>query len=490
MVFSSLVFLFRFLPAVLILYYIVPRKFKNFILLITSLFFYAWGEPVYVCLLVISTVLDYTVGRMIGHYRKKERRHAMTLCLLLSLTVNIGLLFVFKYSDFIIQSINNVIHTDIPLPELALPIGISFYTFQTLSYTIDVYRDKVSPQRNIISFGAYVVLFPQLIAGPIVRYKTIADELENRRETFADFSEGAARFSVGLAKKVVIANSVGELFNEIAGMSSGDLTFVTAWLGVIAFTFQIYFDFSGYSDMAIGLGRMFGFHFPENFDHPYESRSVTEFWRRWHISLGSWFKEYVYIPLGGNRKGIGRQICNITIVWFLTGLWHGASWNFVLWGLYYGLLLVIEKLFLLRLFDRLPSFIGHIYTLLAVVVGWAFFCYPDVTDRAGFVGALLLQAQGGLSDNRSLYLLTTNALLLMIAAICSTSTIKRHVSLLSIFSRDKAGSFGDQEGTSNKSDGQTLVVGIVRSIIITVCLFISIVYLISDSFNPFLYFRF
>ena len=389
MVFSSLLFLFRFLPIVLLIYYLSPKKVRNLVLFLASLMFYAWGEPVYVCLLLFSTVLDYTMGRMIGYFRRKEQKKGMKICLLTSLVVNLGLLGVFKYADFFVSTFNSVTQKDVGLLHLALPIGISFYTFQTLSYTIDVYLDKVSPQKNIISFGAYVALFPQLIAGPIVRYKTIEKELNHRTENLDDFSEGVVLFSAGLAKKVLIANTVGALFSEISALSNAQLSVGTAWFGVLAFTLQIYFDFSGYSDMAIGLGKMFGFHFLKNFDHPYESKSITEFWRRWHISLSSWFKEYVYIPLGGNRHGKPKQFLYISIVWLLTGLWHGASWNFVLWGVYYGVLLMIEKLFWLKWLQRIPAFFQHVYTMACVVVGWAFFCYPDLTDKTGYVKALL-----------------------------------------------------------------------------------------------------
>jgi alginate O-acetyltransferase complex protein AlgI len=476
MVFSSFLFLFRFLPAVLLIYYVAPRRFRNFILLAASLLFYAWGEPVYVVLLLFSSVLDYTMGRLIGHFRSACRTTPAKICLAVSLCGNLLLLGVFKYADFLISTLNGITGMDVGLLELALPIGISFYTFQTLSYTIDVYRGKVAPQHNFITFASYVALFPQLIAGPIVRYQTVEQELSGRKENFSDFSGGVLRFVTGLAKKVLVANNVGALFSEIAAMSGAELSACTAWLGVLAFTFQIYFDFSGYSDMAIGLGRMFGFHFLENFEHPYESESITEFWRRWHISLGTWFKEYVYIPLGGNRKGLGRQLFNIAIVWFLTGLWHGASWNFVLWGVYYGLLLVLEKCFLLRVLERLPAIVRHIYTMVFVVGGWAFFCYSDLSFGADFVGALFGQAENGVADSRFLYLLVTHLVLLLIAAVGST-TLPVHLATRCL-------------RAIKTERTRRIVASCATGIFTLACLLLSIAWLVSDSYNPFLYFRF
>ena len=334
MVFSSLLFLFRFFPIVLVLYFLAPRKLKNAVLFFSSLVFYAWGEPVYVVLMLFSTVVDYTHGMLVDKLMKQGKERKARWVVASSMTINLLLLGFFKYADFLIGSINGVLGTGIPLLKLALPIGISFYTFQTMSYTVDIYRGEAKVQRNIISFGAYVALFPQLIAGPIVRYQTIAEELQERKETSSDFSEGINRFLLGLGKKVLLANNIGMLWDSISAMGGQELSVATAWLGILAYSFQIYFDFSGYSDMAIGLGRMFGFHFPENFNYPYISKSITEFWRRWHISLGTWFREYVYIPLGGNRKGRLCQIRNLAIVWLLTGIWHGASWNFVVWGIY------------------------------------------------------------------------------------------------------------------------------------------------------------
>ena len=352
MVFSSTVFLLIFLPVVAGIYFLCPRKARNTVLLLFSLVFYGWGEPKYILIMLFSTVFDYTNARLIGHFQDAGKQKAAKAVLIVDVVGNLGILGFFKYTDFAIDNLNSLLSAGIPALGLALPIGISFYTFQTMSYTIDVYRGIVKAQKNILNVGAYVTLFPQLIAGPIVQYKTVEHELMYRRESVFEASRGLQRFVVGLAKKGLIANQVGALWEQISAMSAPSA--VTAWLGAIAFTFQIYFDFSGYSDMAIGLGHLFGFHFLENFEHPYESRTVTEFWRRWHISLGTWFREYVYIPLGGNRHGKGRHILNLAIVWFLTGLWHGASWNFVLWGLYYAVLLILEKIFLLRWLDKAP----------------------------------------------------------------------------------------------------------------------------------------
>ena len=367
MVFSKPIFLFGFLPIVLLLYYIAPRRLRNTVLFAASLIFYAWGEPKLVLLMIATIVVDYCAGLIIERFSEKKK--ASRAILVAALVINLGLLGIFKYANFMIESINALVGGNIGLLNIVLPIGISFYTFQSLSYVIDVYKKVVPVERNILNFATYVTLFPQLIAGPIVQYKTIADELSERQESFALFSEGIWRFAVGLGKKVIIANQIGSVWTEISG-SPESLTVGKAWIGALAFTFQIYFDFSGYSDMAIGLGKMFGFNFLENFNYPYISKSITEFWRRWHISLGTWFKEYVYIPLGGNRKGLKRQIFNILVVWMLTGLWHGASWNFVVWGLYFGLILVLEKAFLLKIFAKIPAAFAHIYSILLIVFGW------------------------------------------------------------------------------------------------------------------------
>ena len=471
MVFSSLLFLFRFLPAVLAAYYILPKRCRNLVLFLSSLIFYAWGEPVYVVLILFSTVTDYCAGRAVSYCRERGMHRGAFVAVLCSAVINLSLLGFFKYAGFLVQNINRLAGTSFPVVQVALPIGISFYTFQTMSYTIDVYRDDAKVQKDFIAFGAYVALFPQLVVGPVVRYKTVADQLKNRRETVDLFCSGIFRFVTGLGKKILIANQMGMLWEEIAAMDTGSLTTATAWLGVLAFTFEIYFDFSGYSDMAIGLGAMFGFTFPENFNYPYESGSITEFWRRWHISLGTWFREYVYIPLGGNRKGMGRQLINIAIVWFLTGLWHGAYWNFVLWGIYYGILLMIEKLLWKPLLVKLPSVIRHIYTMVAVIFGWSLFAWQDMKDSTGFMGTMFLQAGAGFANTQTMYLAYSYLLLLVIAAIFSLSLPKRWVTG-KLF----------PEGTARRE--------IAGMVFVAVLSLACVAMLVNASYNPFLYFRF
>ena len=464
MVFSSFVFLLVFLPIILILYFICPAKWRNVVLLLGSLIFYAWGEPKYVLIMLFSTVFDYTNGRLIEYFKKKGSAGGAKAALVVDVCGNLAILGFFKYTDFFISSINSVTGAGISLLNIALPIGISFYTFQTMSYTIDVYREVVPAQHNILNFATYVVLFPQLIAGPIVQYKTIARELECRKAKLSDFSDGAFRFSVGLAKKVILANQIGALWTTIS--QSSEVSVATAWLGAIAFSFQIYFDFSGYSDMAIGLGRMFGFHFLENFNYPYISKSITEFWRRWHISLSSWFREYVYIPLGGNRRGLGFQIRNILIVWMLTGLWHGASWNFVLWGLYYGILLMIEKLFLYKKLEKLPAFVGHIYTIFLVIIGWTIFAQTDLSMLLSYLGKMFGVGTHFI-DGNFIYYVSCNAVLFILLIICSMN----HHKLLEKISFLKNHYWW-------------------RIPVMLVLLLVSFAFLVGDSYNPFLYFRF
>ncbi len=464
MVFSSLTFLELFLPSVLLVYFILPDKAKNAALFLFSLLFYAWGEPIYVGLMIFSTVLDYSCGLAAEKFRGTKKAKA---ALITSVCVNLGLLCFFKYTDFIIGSINGIFGCAVPLLNLPLPIGISFYTFQTMSYTIDVYRGDAKAQKNIISFGAYVALFPQLIAGPIVRYQTIADQIDCRTHSFDKFGEGVKRFVCGLGKKVLLANNIGLLWSAVS--KDENLTVISAWVGIIAYAFQIYFDFSGYSDMAIGLGKMFGFDFLENFDHPYCSKSITEFWRRWHISMGTWFRDYVYIPLGGNRKGLLVQLRNIAIVWLLTGLWHGASWNFVLWGAFYGVLLIIEKFFLLKILKTAPSFVGHIYTLLAVAVGWVLFAFEDFGAGLSYLKAMF----GGalFCDSASVYLMLSYLPLLVLCALASTP--------LGIKIYRKIGEkCGSSLTTVADCFGTVTVMGLAAA------------YLVSGSYNPFLYFRF
>ena len=472
MVFSSITFLFYFLPIVFAVYFLSPKKIRNLVLFIGSLFFYAWGEPVYVVLMLFSTAVDYSLGRLIDTSIKNGNRKKAKLGVLASLVINISLLAAFKYLDFIVGNVNAVFHTAVPLARLALPIGISFYTFQTMSYSIDVYRGQAPVQKNIISFGAYVALFPQLIAGPIVRYNTIADSLDQRTESFDGFSYGVVRFVTGLAKKVLLANNIGILWSQISAMDVHHTAVMTVWLGIIAFTFQIYFDFSGYSDMAIGLGSMFGFKFQENFKYPYMSRSITEFWRRWHISLGTWFREYVYIPLGGNRKGLPKQIRNIAIVWLLTGIWHGASWNFALWGAYFAVLLILEKLFLHKWLEKLPKAVSHLYTLLLVVVSWVIFSFDKLADALIYIRAMFGGYGTALVDGQSLYLLSTNALLLLTVAVGCTDYPKRIAVKL----------MGNRLNTP---------VGIVSvNSFMVLLLLLSVAYIVNASYNPFLYFRF
>ena len=469
MVFSSLTFLFLFFPVVMGVYYLCPRALRNLWLLAVSLLFYAWGEPVYIRLMIASILFNYLCGLGVAALQKRQKNGWAKALLILCIAGNIGALGLFKYADLLIGTLNNMTGSHLALLELALPIGISFYTFQALSYVIDVYRGTVAAQKNPITFGTYIALFPQLIAGPIVQYKTVEEQLSHRRESTAQFAAGIGRFTVGLGKKVLIANQVGALWDTVAALPGSGLSAGTAWLGAIAFTFQIYFDFSGYSDMAIGLGKMLGFEFLENFDYPYLSRSITEYWRRWHISLGTWFREYVYIPLGGNRCGLPRQILNLIIVWGLTGLWHGASWNFLLWGLYYGVILIIEKVWLLRPLQKAPSAVQHLYSLLLIVLGWVIFALTDFGAIGGYFAALF-GAHGGV-DSQTMYLLTTNLMLLVIAAVASTRWPARF-----------AAAFVRRLTPA----GQTAV----RCVFYTGVLLMCIACLVGDSYNPFLYFRF
>ena len=466
MVFSSTIFLCVYLPLVLLGYYICPKKGRNLFLLIASLVFYAWGEPKYVFLMIFSILVNYIFGRLMDKHRENKKR--MKLLLVLSVVIDLGLLSVFKYTDFIITNVNAIFGANFDLLNIALPIGISFYTFQAMSYTIDVYRNDVRVQKNLIDFGMYITMFPQLIAGPIVRYADVQDQLAERSVTTVDFSEGVMRFVVGLGKKVLLANQMGAVWSEIYALG-GDVSALMAWTGAIAYTFQIYFDFSGYSDMAIGLGRMFGFKFPENFRYPYQSVSITDFWRRWHITLSTWFKEYLYIPLGGNRRGLARQALNLLIVWSLTGFWHGAGWNFVLWGLYYFVILFIEKLFLLKALDKLPKFFRHVYALLLIIIGWVIFASDDVSVLLPFLGSMF--GANGAIGGMDVYTLLTKAALLVICCIASTELPKKL--------------FLSAAGAMNEKAAFTL-----KSVLTIALLALSMILLIGDSYNPFLYFRF
>lgn len=471
MVFSSILFLFRFFPIFMICYFAAPRRMKNIILFLGSLIFYAWGEPVYVLLMLFSTVSDYLHGRGIEACRGKN---AARWLLASSLLINLLVLCFFKYADFLTGVVNSVAGTSLPMLNLPLPIGISFYTFQTMSYTIDVYRGEAKVQKNLLDFGVFVTMFPQLIAGPIIKYTDVQNQLHDRKTDIQDISYGLKRFTVGLAKKVLLANNIGALWEEISSLDFGSMTVMTAWMGIIAFAFQIYFDFSGYSDMAIGLGAMMGFHFPENFKYPYLSVSVTEFWRRWHISLGSWFREYVYIPLGGNRKGAGRQILNILIVWTLTGIWHGAGWNFLLWGLWFALFLILEKMGVGIVLEYLPKAAGFIYTAAVVLIGWVFFALESQAGVTGYLSAMFGINGAGIFDRTALYLGGEYLILLGFAVVAATP-----VSHMIAVRLEK----------SHTGPGIALY-RLGEKIIPAVYLLVSIAYVVASSYNPFLYFRF
>lgn len=464
MVFSSLLFLFIFLPAVLLIYHLSPKRIRNIILLAASLIFYAWGEPIYIALMLFSTCTDYVFGLLLDGEKRSEA--ARKWILVASVIVNLGVLGFFKYADFLIGNVNALLGTSIPPTDLPLPIGISFYTFQSMSYIIDVYRRTSKAQRSWLDFAAFVALFPQLVAGPIVRYNTIAEQLRERFVNNEMFAEGVRRFTIGLAKKVLLANNIGMLWNEISAGHLNTMPVLTAWLGIIAFAFQIYFDFSGYSDMAIGLGLMFGFRFNENFNKPYTAQSITDFWRRWHISLGTWFREYVYIPLGGNRRGLSIQLRNILIVWALTGIWHGASWNFLFWGLYFGLLLMVEKWFALKLLAKLPRWIRHCYALLLILIGWVFFAFDKLPDMTAYFGAMFGANGSPLWDQQTIYLLYTNAILILLLILAS---MRRPRGIRA---------------------GETILHPALALLWHGVLFLASVAYLVDATFNPFLYFRF
>ncbi len=468
MVFSSLLFLFRFLPIVLILYFLFPKKARNAVLFFSSLVFYAWGEPVYISLMLFSTIVDYIHGRMVESYKRRGEEKKAKLVVLSSVIINLSLLCTFKY-----------------LKIFPLPIGISFYTFQTMSYTIDVYRGDAKVQKNLLSFGAYVAMFPQLIAGPIVQYKTIAQQLEKRKETVEDFSLGIRYFIIGLGKKVLYANNIGLLWEEISQKTAGEIPVVMAWIGIIAYALQIYFDFSGYSDMAVGLGKMFGFHFSMNFNYPYRSKSITEFWRRWHISLGTWFKEYVYIPLGGNRKGLLKQIRNIAIVWLLTGVWHGASLNFLLWGIFYGILLIIEKMFLLKWLEKAPNWIGHFYASLMILCGWVLFAFEDMQKGWQYFKILFLGNFSGFINQETIYLFLNYSVLLILACLASVGFFQEKNFLFEKLPFSKKKKNISKETLIGKMGR-----GILQNIGYICILLGAVAYLVDSSYNPFLYFRF
>lgn len=465
--FSSLVFLFVFLPFVILIYYILPKHLRNLVLLLASLVFYAWGEPVYVFVMIFSICFNFACGLLIEKFQHNKNSK---IVLIISLIINLGILGFFKYYGFLIDNLNFVFGINLPVKEYALPVGISFYTFQALSYVIDVYLGKVPIQKNIISFGTYITMFFQLVAGPIVQYDDIRAQLTDRKESLYKFGEGAEVFIKGLAKKVLLANNIGLLWSSVKSTPIGELTVLSSWLGILAFTFQIYFDFSGYSDMAIGLGKMFGFELVENFRYPYMSKSVTEFWRRWHISLGSWFREYVYIPLGGNRNGKLNQFRNLLVVWFATGLWHGANWNFIIWGLYFGVLLIIEKTFFDKRGKESSSGFGHLYTMLVVIVGWVIFEFEDLSHLTSFLKVMFGFGKVPFLNRQGLYYLYTNIILFVICAICSTPLLSNIIKNL----RKKRGSLFNT----------AMITGYFLLILILTA------YLVNETYNPFLYFRF
>lgn len=469
MLFSSITFIFLFLPIVLAVYYLVPHKAKNVVLLIISLFFYAWGEPLYVILLILSILFNYMCGLDIKAHADepgKAKRGAA-----FAVAGNLLIMCFFKYFGFLMETVNAIFPFDIPYRELALPVGISFYTLRALSYILDVYWKRADVQKNIVSFALYISLFPQIIAGPVSRYADIADQLKSRRVNMAKTGQGFMLFTIGLAKKTVIANGAGEVFEKISGFSAGDLSVLTAWLGVFSFAFQIYFDFSGYSDMACGLGRMFGFEFRKNFDYPYTSKSVTEFFRRWHISLGAWFREYVYIPLGGNQCAVSRNILNLMIVWLLTGIWHGGAWNFVAWGVYFGVFLVMEKYIWGALLDELPNVVRHIYTVIVVLIGWVLFFSPSLGYAFRYFLAML-GAGAGFADHEGVFILLTHWLLYLLAAIGSTTLGIRIIRGIT--------------GALRSGVGQT----IVSALVFTGMFLTAVVFLVTDGYVPFIYFRF
>ena len=459
MVFSSLVFLFFFLPLSVILYYLVPGlKSKNIILLLFSLVFYAWGEPLYIFLMLFSILMNYFLGILMEAEPEKKKR-----TLIFAVTANLLVLGFYKYYGFLLTTLNSCFGTSIPVREIPLPIGISFYTFQAMSYIIDLYRGKFKAQKNILNFGLYISMYFQLIAGPIVRYEDVEKQLSEREISLSRLGRGMAMFLFGLGKKVLIANTAGELFDSVQSLGAGVST-ATAWLGAIAYMLQIYFDFSGYSDMAIGLAHAFGFDFPENFRLPYLSRSVTEFWRRWHISLGTWFREYVYIPLGGNRVRLWKQIRNILLVWALTGLWHGAAWNFVLWGLYHGLILLGEKFLLKK--KELPKVPGHILTLLLVLIGWVLFSANSLPEAVTAIIAMAGFAEKGLGDLTAVCYLASYGACLILGIFCCLPAAERIKTML--LNRNK----------------------VLLACVSIAILGLSVVYLVTENYNPFLYFRF
>ena len=466
MVFSSVVFLYIFLPIMLLVYFIVPKKFKNAVMILASLIFFAWGEIRYIFIMLLLAIMDFWCGKNIDKFYDDKKKKKVYL--LIDVCVNLLILFFFKYADFIITNINSVTHFNIPLLNIPLPIGVSFNTFQSLSYIIDVYRGTVKCEKSFYNYLTYTTLFPQIIAGPIVRYETVDEELETKNISLDNFSKGMRRFIIGLGKKVLIANNIGMLWNILETGNYSELSMLLSWIGICAFALQIYFDFSGYSDMAIGLAWIFGMDFDENFNYPYISKSITEFWRRWHMTLGSWFKDYIYIPLGGNRKGLLKQIRNILIVWFLTGAWHGASWNFILWGLYFGIVLIIEKMFLLKVLEKLPKIFRHIYSILLILVSWVIFAFEDLSKVFEYIKAMF--ANNLIYNNEALYYLKNYLFIIVVGILCSLPIWKKL--------KEKI----------DKKENRWL--DILTSFGYLAIFLLSTASLVTDSFNPFLYFRF
>ena len=462
MVFTSISFIYYFLPLLLICYFVVPKKFRNIILLMFSVLFYFYGEPKYILLMLIEVLISYVVGLLIDKYKSKN-------ILIIGIFIHVLLFGIFKYFNFVIINVNNLFHSNLNLLNVVLPIGISFYTFQIISYEIDVYNKKVNVQSNILKYFLYVFLFPQLIAGPIVRYQDVNNEIDNRNVTYEMFARGIRRFIIGLSKKVIIANNLGELCNIYLNL--GDKSVLFTWIFAISYMLQIYFDFSGYSDIAIGLGKMLGFNFPENFNYPYMAKSITDFWRRWHMTLSSWFRDYVYIPLGGNKKGVLKQIRNILIVWSLTGLWHGASWNFIVWGLYFGILLILEKFILKKYFSNVPKFIKGIYTLFLVMISFVIFQGDNLSNDFNIIKGLFGLNGELFINNVTLYYLKGYVLFIVLGVIGATNYVKNLVIKIS-------------NGKGKK------IINILEPIYLLILLIIVTMYLIDSSYNPFLYFRF
>ena len=467
MLFSSVTFIFYFLPITFILYYIVPNKFKNSILLVASMIFYAWGGLLYFPLLLVSIIVNYIFGLKIDKYKdnkEKDRR-----ILIYSIIFNISFLGVFKYSNFLVDNINILFNTSFNIPTIPLPIGISFYTFQAMSYVIDVYRKDGKVQKNIFNLALYISMFPQLVAGPIVRYETVDKQITERSYSFYKFNFGLERFVNGLFKKVIISNTIGELASLIYALPYSEMTVATAWIGAIAYTFQIYFDFSGYSDMAIGLGKMLGFDFLENFNYPYISKSVSEFWRRWHISLGSWFRDYVYIPLGGSRVGKVKLYRNLAIVWLITGVWHGASWNFILWGVYFGIFIILERAFLQKVLNKLPNIVQHVYLMTIVIFGWVLFSQSDINSTIEYIKVMLGLGQYNIFNEYTMFYIRQYWIVMFVAIIASMPILTK-IKDLNIKIRK--------------------YIALAKPILVIISFALITIYLVNSTFNPFIYFNF